>query len=124
MTRKEMLILIFSIIEIATFAAFWYIAFNMPVGISAISSQYIQLMMFGSSMLFATLISYMVLWFLTAKDIKEKRISWAHMILPIILGGIGGIIYLIVNRSRGPGKPAPAVAQRPEFQSTQQALVL
>ena len=60
-------------------------------------------------------VTYIIIWVMVAKDIKARGISWAFMVLPILLSGIGGLAYWLIN-CRGkqtatapPATPAKAV---------------
>ncbi len=92
MGGKESLILIFSIIEIVSSFAIFLSPQEYLIQEHMISLALI--------LMFTALITYIVVWVLVAKDIKEKGISWGFMVLPILLGGIGGIIYWILNREK------------------------
>jgi len=112
------MILIISIISIISIAAYYYFQ-----GVGAPSDfrspEYSNFFQTFAITTLIILITYFANWFLIAKDIKEKRISWANMALPIFLSGIGGLIYFIINHgksSRSQNVAVPQQASKPADQ--------
>jgi uncharacterized membrane protein YhaH (DUF805 family) len=101
MTTKEKMILAFSVLDLIL----WIGIYIVQVAVLLTSGGYaggLTLMLACSLVLIFVFVFYIALWFVTARDIKEKGISWANMVLPILLGGIGGIAYYFIHRGKSP----------------------
>lgn len=102
------MIFAFSVLDLVFSAGLFIVPFFLLI--SGVVATGASLFFAGGIILIAVLsvIFYIALCILTAKDIKEKGISWANMVLPILLGGIGGIAYYFIHRGRGPKSQKPS----------------
>jgi hypothetical protein len=94
---KRWIIFLFSLIQIISTLIFFYNStLILPHG-SPEAQQFARNM---SIVFIIMVLSYVVTWIIIAKDIIEKGKSKALILLPFLLGGLGGIIYILINPKR------------------------